>query len=298
MHILDKKKNPVVLALGYFDSVHVGHREVIKRAREEADRLGCKLVVFSFDGNLRAMITGEEQKFVFTTKEREKLLLSLGADEIYFAPVNKEFLSLTKEEFLDKINGLFEVKAYVSGSDYRFGKGALGNTEYLKEYASQRGQTVIIAKDVFSGGEKVSTSRIKKLLANGKIKKANSLLSLPYSVMGKVVHDRGVGKSLGYPTANLTLKKDRQPLKNGVYAGRVVFDGKEYLAVINYGARPTFNENNPVIEAHIIGFSNDIYDKGITVVFDNYIRDIKAFSSKEELVEQLKKDILTVEKSI
>ncbi len=290
MRILDNLR-PSVIALGYFDSVHVGHREVIRRAREEATKLNCQLVVFTFGGNLRAATTGEKQKYIYTPNEREKVLLSLGVDEVFFAPVNEEFLSLSKEEFLDKLNALYDIKCYVSGDDYRFGKGASGNVLDLNLYAYGREQKVVTVSPVDFEGERASTTRVKELLYSGEIEKANAQLGDNYFITGEVVHDRGVGKKLGYPTANVSLEEERQPLKRGVYAGRVKVDDKEFKTVINYGARPTFNENKAVIEAHILDFSGDIYGKIITVIFDEFIREIRAFSNEEELKSQLRKDV-------
>ncbi len=295
MRTLDKN-TPVLLALGYFDSLHVGHREVIKRAKSEAEKLNLYLVVFTFGGNLRAATTGEEQKFIYNAKEREKLMLSLGVDEVYFAPVDKDFLSLTKDEFLEKINALYNIKGYVSGSDYRFGKGASGNVEHLREYAERNGQKVVTVEEILFDGKKASTTWVKQLLYSGKIEMANALLGANFFIKGRVVKDRGVGKKLGFPTANITLQKERQPLKNGVYKGRVIVDDIERLAVINYGARPTFNQDNIVLEAHILDFEGNLYDKEITVIFDGFIREIITFKSEEELKLQLKKDVENVKK--
>ncbi len=291
MRISDSDRPSVVLALGYFDSVHVGHREVILTAKRVAEQLKSKIVVFTFDGNLRAFIGNNKKSFVFSSKERKKLLLSLGVDEVYFAPLTREFLSLTREEFLNFLNELYNVKAYVSGGDYCFGKGAEGNVDFLREYANYRGQTVITAPDVTCDGVKVSTTRLKEFLEKGDVKAVNKLLGFCYFVSGKVVHDRGVGRTLGYPTANVKVEKQKQTLKFGVYKGRVVVDGNEYLAVINYGNRPTFNDENVTLEGHLIGYSGDLYDKEITYIFDDFIREVKTFSSKEELVKQLEKDI-------
>lgn len=291
MRILDKDRQPVVLALGYFDSVHVGHREVILTAKRVAEQLKSKLVVFTFDGNLRAVIGKDKKSFVFSSKEREKLILSLGVDKVYFAPLTKEFLSLTKREFLNFLNELYNVKCYVSGSDYRFGKGAEGSVEYLREFAKEKKQKVITTPDVMCEGFKVSTTRVKEFLEKGDVKAVNKLLGTRYFVSGKVIHDRGVGRTLGYPTANVKVLKEKQTLRFGVYKGRVIVDGREYLAVINYGNRPTFNNENVVLEGHLIGYSGNLYDKEITFLFDDFIRDVKTFSSKEELIKQLEKDI-------
>ena len=292
----DKEKNSVVLALGYFDCVHLGHKEVILKAKLLSKQLNCKTVVFTFDGNLRAVISKDKQSFVFSSKEREKLIYSLGVDEVYFAPANKEFLSLSKREFLNVLNEKYNVRGYVSGADYRFGKNAEGNVEYLTEYAKGKNQTVITVNDVFCEDIKVSTTKVKEFISKGYIKSVNKLLGFSYFLTGKVVHDRAVGRTLGYPTANVEVVKDKQRLKFGVYKGRVLIDNKEYPSLVNYGTRPTFNDDKVVIEAHLLGYSGDLYDREITVLFDGFIREIKTFSSKEELINQLDKDIKKVEK--
>ena len=128
-------------------------------------------------------------------------------------------------------------------------------------------------------------------MQKGEIEKANKLLGKNYFVKGEVIHDRGVGKKLGYPTANLEIEEERQLLKNGVYSGWALVENEKYPAVINYGSRPTFNEEKVVVEAHLIGFSQNLYGKQLTIFFDNFIRDIKTFNSEKELKEQLKKDV-------
>lgn len=291
MRISGNKKS-VVLALGYFDSVHLGHKEVIGSAIEKAKTLNAKTVVFTFKGNLRAQIKKERETFVFTAKERESLILSLGVDEVFFAPISDDFLSLSATEFLDYINSIYDIKGYVSGRDYRFGKGANGGIKELEEYARKNGQEVLTVDDVNYNGKKISTTLIKELLSSGKVKKAKELLGFNYFVMGKVVKDRGVGRTIGFPTANIETDIERQSLKKGVYAGETIIDNKKYTAIINYGDRPTFNEKKAILEAHIIDFDGDIYGREVKIDFIEFIRDIKAFSSIEELKTQLKKDLI------
>ncbi len=281
---------PTVIALGYFDSVHLGHQRVIKQAKAFADANGCSLTVFTFLGNVKDVLCGRKESSVYLPTEREKIIKAFGADEIYFAPITKEFLSLDKKVFLDNLNQKFNIKGYVSGVDYTFGAFGKGNVEYLTEYARANNQKHIVVDTLSIDGQKVSTTLIKQLLENGEIKKANALLGRNYSISGVVKKDRQVGKKLGFPTANVILNNQKFSIKNGVYSGVVEVDKKPYKSIINYGARPTFNLEEKLVEAHLIGFDGNLYGKEIEVQFLDYIRDIKKFDSAEELIEQLNKD--------
>ncbi len=289
--MLDNKLTPVVIALGYFDSVHRGHQKVIKTAREQAKLIGAKTVVFTFKGNLKSAITGGDDKIVFTPEERAQFIKDAGADEIYFAPVTEKFLSMSKTEFLDFINGEFNIKGYVSGSDYRFGKGGQGSVSDIINYAREKDQFVVTADTLTESGEKVSTTLIKKCLSIGDIVKVNQLLGRAYSVSGTVFEDRKVGRKLGFPTVNIKIAKDKHPLKNGVYSGSIVLDDKEYKTLINYGARPTYSLCEKLVEAHILDYSGELYGKNITVCFSHFLREIVKFEDENGLKAQLLADL-------
>ncbi len=292
--MLDSNNKKTVISLGYFDSVHNGHRHVISTARQYADKMGAKLVVFTFGGNLKAVLRGDDEKTVYTPSERENLIKELGADEIYFAPVNFNFLSIGKLAFLNLLNRDYDVCCYVCGKDYRFGKFGKGNTDDIKRYASEKNQHVIVVDDVDYGGIKISTTRIKKLLESGDVESANHLLGKPYFISGKVFEDRKVGRELGFPTININIEQDKFRLKDGVYQGHLYLDGKKYKAVINYGARPTFNLDEKLIEAHIVDFDGYLYGKQITVFFDAFIREVQKFNDRKGLIEQLMLDCQAV----
>lgn len=281
---------PTVIALGYFDSVHLGHQMVIKRAKDIAQKSDMSLTVFTFFGNLKGAIGGQD-KCVFLTKEREKFLKNLGADEIYFAPVTKEFLQTDRKDFLDYLNQKYNIKYYVSGADYTFGAFGTGNTEYLTDYAIKNGQQHVIVDTFLMSNQKVSTTLVKSLLSKGDVKGAVALLGRNYSISGVVVKDRQVGTKLGFPTANIILDKDKFRLCDGVYVGKVIIDNKEYYAIINYGARPTFDLEKKLLEVHIIDFCGDLYGTEIEVLFLDYIRPIKKFDSVEDLKSQLQSDL-------
>ncbi|MBR2498945.1 MAG: riboflavin biosynthesis protein RibF [Clostridia bacterium] len=292
--MLDKQLEPVVIALGYFDSVHLGHQKVINNAQVLAKNKGAKVVVFTFKGNLKGVLNGEKEKTVFTWQEREKFIKDLGVDDIYFAPTNREFLSLSKKEFLDKLCSAYKVVGFVSGKDYRFGKFGEGGVSYLSEYAKDKGITYLIVDTLSTKSEKISTTLIKSLLSDGKIKEVNALLGRKYSITGEVFADRKVGRAIGYPTLNIKVDKDKHGLKDGVYFGDVTLDGIKYGAVINYGARPTYGLEEKLIEAHVIDFSGDLYGKTVTLFFNAFMREVKKFDSEEQLKEQLKADVKSV----
>ena len=281
---------PTVIALGYFDSVHLGHQMVIKRAKEIAQKNNMSLTVFTFYGNLKGAIGGQD-KCVFLSHEREKFLKDLGVDEIYFAPVTKEFLQTDKKDFLDYLNIKYNIKYYVSGVDYTFGAFGKGNTEYLTDYAIKNGQQHVIVDTFLMSNQKVSTTLVKSLLSLGDVKGANALLGRNYSISGVVVKDRQVGTSLGFPTANILLDKDKFCICDGVYLGKVIIDNKDYYAIINYGARPTFDLEQKLLEVHIVDFCGYLYGKELEVFFVDYIRPIKKFESALELKKQLQSDL-------
>ncbi|MBQ7339615.1 MAG: riboflavin biosynthesis protein RibF [Clostridia bacterium] len=280
----------VVIALGYFDSVHVGHREVIKRAKTLAEKLNSRLVVFTFSGNLKAVLNGEEERCIYSSKEREILLKELGVSEIYFAPTDLDFLSLGKLAFLNKLNRLYNISGYVCGRDYKFGRFAKGSAIDLERYANSKGQELEIVDFVNFDNEKVSTSIIKKLISQGEIEKVNVLLGKNFFILGEVFKDRGIGSELGFPTVNIKISPQKQMIKSGVYAGKVKFDGKIYKALINVGGRPTFNLEERLIEAHLIDFDGDLYGKTLIVEFDKFIRELVKFDKPEKLKEQIEKD--------
>ena len=290
----DSIKKRVVIALGYFDSVHRGHKKVIERAVLEAQKKQANTVVFTFKDNLKAVLFGEKEKVVYTALERGVFIKALGVDEIYFAPASLEFLSMDKSKFLDALNEKFDIISYVSGEDYRFGKGGDGDVDFIERYAKEHGQTVTVVQTLNFEQGKISTTIIKEFLTKGEVQKANALLGRAYSITGEVFRDREVGSKLGFPTVNIKIDRDKHSLKNGVYFGKIAVDGKVYKAIINYGARPTFNLDEKLIEAHIIDFDGELYGRTLTVCFEMFLRDIKKFNNQEELKNQLKKDLIAV----
>lgn len=283
------EKTACVMALGYFDSVHKGHKKVIAAAKELAEALGVKTGVFTFGGDLASRFH-KAGGMVFTLAEREKLLYEAGADFVYAAACSDEFLSLDKREFLAFLTEKFDIRAFVCGFDYTFGRNGAGNAAFLREFSRAHKINAVIVPEMREDNVKISTTEIKKRLAAGDVEGANALLGNAYFVTGTVVKDRGVGHSIGFPTVNLYPAAEKFPLKNAVYGGHVFVNGAKYNAIVNYGTRPTFGLGAPLTEAHLIGFDGDLYGKEIAVYFDFFLREIKKFESVNELKKQLETD--------
>lgn len=281
---------PCLLALGCFDALHKGHTELLKKAKLQSKINGLDLGVMLFTD-------GKGGRQVYTFEERIALLEAYNVKFIYKIDFTEEFKKTTAEEFLKVIDSKINIKGLISGKDFRFGAGAKGKASTLKSYAAdeENGVWYTAVKDVMYGDEKISTTLIKSMIESGAIDVANELLGRDYSVTGKVVKgsERG-GKLIGYPTVNIAYPPNKVEVKKGVYAVTCRTADGVYKGIANYGARPTFGEENPVLETYLDGFDGDLYGQDITIEFCKYIRDIQKFESAEALREQLDKDILII----
>ena len=275
-----------VLALGYFDSLHLGHGKLISAAVKFAAENNASVTVATFeDGFLR--LVGRDEKEVFLLRERKPILAKMGVDDVCVFPADKEFLSQSKEQFCRRIRDIGPSAVFV-GADYRFGKNAAGDAEYLKNNLG----IPTFAVDIFTvDGKKASTSTVRELIKKGEIEQANILLTVPYFISGNVVEGRRDGRRMNLPTVNITPEEEKLLPREGVYAATVNAEGKEYLAVLNVGGHPTFFDDKINVEAHIINFNGDLYGQNVSVYPHNYLREIKKFNDKEDLKEQIEKDI-------
>lgn len=280
---------PCLLVLGCFDSIHVGHRELLKKAKLQAKINGLDLGVMTF-------VNGKGDKQVYTFEERKELLEKFNVKFVYAIDFNAEFKKITALEFLEKAESQLNVKAYMSGKDFRFGAGAKGKSATLKKYAEddENGVWYMPVKEVVLGEEKVSTTAVKEMLANGDIEGANTLLGENFFVVGKVVSGAGRGATMGFPTINVSYDENKFEIKHGVYKVSCAFDNQTYVGIANFGARPTFEEDSCVLEVYLDGFEGDLYDKQIKVEFEKYIRDIVKFDSEQALVDQIRNDLNSI----
>lgn len=267
------------MLLGGFDGMHLGHRKLLEKAKSYGLPVGVMTIV-----------GGKDTENLFTFAERERIFRRLGIDFVFELPFS-EIKPLSPDEFLALLCKEFSPKAFVCGEDFRFGKGAAGTSAMLKESTRVR---VDVESLVAINGEKVSTTAIKEALSLGDLKRANTLLGEAFFLLGEVVLGRKIGRTLGFPTANIVYPNGKYPLKKGVYETRVEVDGVTYKGVTNYGARPTFLDERVLTETYVDGFSGDLYGKTLEVRFIRFLREIKKFDGTEALQRQLQEDIRRV----
>ena len=271
-----------VMLLGGFDGLHIGHRTLLTCAQ----KYGLPVGVMSIVG-------GKDEKSLFTFAEREDVFLRAGADFVFELPFCK-IKNLSPESFISLLEKEFFPKVFVCGEDFRFGSGASGNVETLK---SMGHVCVEVCPQVKIDEKKISSTMVKEYLSKGDVCMAKTLLGEEFFLLGEVFRDRGVGKTLGFPTANVRYAKEKFPLKIGVYETRVIVDGKTYTGITNYGARPTFDNTDVLTETYLDGFSGDLYGKTIKISFVRFMREVQKFEGKDKLIEQLQSDIRSVRKA-
>ena len=277
-----------VIALGFFDGVHLGHREILKRAVSEAKKLSLPSAVFTFSSE-NENIKGEGR--IYSTKEKLALLSEFGVDEVIISDFDA-LKSISADDFICEILvGELGCAIALSGKDFRFGNGALGDTELLAAALKKEGALLICPDEVRADGEKISSSRIKKLLISGDVKKANELLGRPYSLSSEVKKGLGLGKSFGFPTVNTEIEKGLVSLRAGVYKCEVKIGKKKYNAIANVGTCPTVSDREKHTETYIIDFTGDLYGEKIVISFLDFIREEKKFETVEQLQKQIKLDI-------
>lgn len=288
----DIDNSPKVVTLGNFDGVHIGHKELINRAVELGLQKNLPTYVLSFYPHPRLFFK-EDLKYINTLEEKNKNIRQLGANALLVVEFNKEIAELTKDSFVEEILvKKMNAKVIVVGFDFVFGKNRGGNVETLKESAALYDIEVHIIPPVKVDGERVSSTLIRDSFEKGHVEKAKKLLGYSPEISGKVVKGKQIGRTIGFPTANIDYDKEQLLLGNGVYDVEISIKGNKYSGIANIGVKPTVKEDKLVeIEVHIINFSEDIYGEEVVVRFIKKIREEMKFTSLNELKDQIKKDI-------
>lgn len=274
----------ITMCLGYFDGVHLGHRQIIHKAVREGE---YDLGILTFDVPVSSLLENNKSKEVLTSlTDRFHIIDRLGVDYYFILHIDKDFLNMEPLEFIEMLKKLNVKEIYV-GEDYRFGKDRKGDITLLKKYFPTE-----VIKLLKYEGKKISSQEIINLLKEGKVAKANSLLGQNYSISGTVVEGRHNGEKLGIRTANVKPSINYVLPRFGVYKVIAYIEGVPHLAIANVGVHPTIvKEEEPLIEVHIPNYENEDYGKSIMVEFLEFIRPEKTFKSAEELVKQVKDDI-------
>lgn len=293
-HNLVKSDLPsIVLALGYFDGVHLGHQDVILEAKRLADEKGLKSAVMTFDPH-PSVVLGKNEKhvhYITPLDEKIRILNEMGIDYLFIIHFTAEFANLLPQEFVDQYIIGLNAKHVVAGFDFTYGRMGKGTMETIPFHSRQQFSFTIVQKYT-NGGEKVSSTRIRKLLKEGKMAELQPLMGRHYTTSGIVVHGDKRGRTIGFPTANVDINDQYILPPLGVYAVRIEVLGQWYQGVCNVGYKPTFNReaDRPSIEVHIFHFDQDIYGEKVTVEWHLYLRKEQKFSGIEELVRQIEKD--------
>jgi riboflavin kinase/FMN adenylyltransferase len=293
-----KNKKPIVLTIGVFDGVHLGHQALLRETARLAKKLKAVPGALTFqDHPVHVLKGGSRIPFLLPRLETFKILKKKGAREVRALQFTKAFSQKTPEQFVQWLETKGRVKGIVVGANFRFGQGAQGDVKLLTALGQKYGFEVKTVKPVMVEGQVVSSSRIRALLAEGKTALANRMLGRPYSIEGQVVHGKHLGHKIGFPTANLHAIQNFLP-KDGVYACAVQLGSKFYRAGMNLGKRPTFQEDDHhrQAEVHLLHYYGQLYGKRMKVRLVNYLRPEKKFPSSGALVKQIKKDLKQVQR--
>lgn len=279
------------VAVGNFDGVHLGHARIVERLRAAARRLGGPAVVFTFDPHPVRLLRPEQCPPPLTWTDRKaELLEALGIDGLVVYPTDTPFLSLTAREFFERvIRGRLDARGMVEGRNFFFGHDRQGNIETLRQFTGEAGMELEIVEPVVMGGQPVSSSRVRRLVANGDVAAARAMLTQPYRIRGLVTHGAARGAQIGFPTANVEAIDTLLPAQ-GVYAGRA-YAGGTWPAAINIGPNPTFGESAVKVEAHLAGFHGSLYGQVLEVDFLARLREIQTFANVAALKQQLNSDV-------
>lgn len=273
-----------VATIGFFDGVHTGHRYLISRLREEAARRGLDSAILTFEQHPETILCGTPKPLLTTFEERTALLKAEGVTEIFcfnFSVIQM----MTAEEFMRILVGNCGVSVLLMGYDHHFGSDHLASFADYQAAAARVGLTILPIEQAPEGD--VSSSKIRRALQRGAIESANIMLGYPYTLTGTVVHGRGLGRTIGFPTANIALPADKILPANGVYA--VEADGMP--ALLNIGTNPTVGDNAITLEVHIPDFVGDLYDQQLSIRLLRFIREEKRFDSLDALKDQIRQDL-------
>lgn len=281
----------VALAIGNFDGFHVGHQAVISCMQEKARNMGLETAVLIFEPQPMEFFGRKVPARLFNIRDKLRVFRAFGIDNVFCISFNKKFADLNDEEFVKVLKEQMDVKSVTVGTPFNFGKGGAYSFENLAMRCQEQGIECSSVGKVEEQGVRISSTLIRGLVEQGDFVTVQKYLGRPYSISGRVVHGNAIGRTLGFPTANINLNRRICPLK-GVYAVKVTCPFGVFNGVANVGYRPTITIEtlHSLLEVHILNFSGDLYGKEIEVAFKHKIRDEMKFSGLDQLVKQIAAD--------
>ncbi len=313
-----KMDTPCVLTVGKFESVHLGHQKLFSEVLRLSKELNLPSGAVTFDPHPNMLFGSPDYRPLFTAAERAYIMEGLGLDYMLVFPFDAAFAAQSPEEFCAKLFNNLNAAAVVVGEGFRFGKNGAGTPEILRREAARHSaahkhtgtndihdasrqnmaRVLVIPHQSTDGGEKVSTSDIRKLITNRELEKAAEVMGFPFFIMGTVTHGKQIGRTMGFPTVNLLTARDKLLPPDGVYATRTFLGDKSFRSITNIGVRPTVQQTtlpgetaSRTVESFLIGFNGDLYNTSLRTEFLRFIRPEKKFANIDELRAQITKDI-------
>lgn len=287
---IDTVKESVV-TIGNFDGLHRGHQVLIKKATEYAKANNVISIVFTFKNHPVNYFRPNSVKNIITNEEKVKILKSMGVDCVINIPFDEYMTKMSGYDFIKEILlDTLGAKKIIVGHDFTFARNKEGNIKLLQELSQQYGFSLEIVKPIKLDDIRISSTYIRKLISDGNVEDVYKYLDRNYKLSGDVIHSKKLGRTIGFPTANISINENMIVPKVGIYATKVYVNGEIYYGATNVGYNPTVNGDNLSIETNILEFNEDIYGKVITIEFLERIRDEKRFNGIEDLKSQLQKD--------
>jgi riboflavin kinase/FMN adenylyltransferase len=292
LHNLRPEHRGGVATIGNFDGVHRGHQAVIAQLTREAEKFGCIKTVITFEPLPQEFFQGEAAPARLTTlRERLAAFADLGVEQLLCLPFDNRLASMAPDEFIDRIliKGL-AIRSLVVGDDFRFGRKREGDFTLLQQAGKTANFTVYDTNTCSEGGDRISSSRVRQMLAEGDLTGAEQLLGRPFSMSGTVIHGDKRGREIGFPTANIQVKRRRSPLR-GIFVVEVHgVGGQPHPGVCSIGTRPTVNYRGFLMEIHLLDFAGDLYGRHLKVTCLKKLRDEEKFASVEAMTRQIERD--------
>ncbi|MCI6692797.1 MAG: bifunctional riboflavin kinase/FAD synthetase [Clostridium sp.] len=289
--IMDNKESDNYVALGSFDGLHYGHLSLVRKTVEVAREKNGKSMVFTYKNHPKTIVKPDSvPKLIMDLDTKLEYLEEENVDIVVLRSFTKEFMSMEAENFIKLLCEDYNVKGIVVGFNFRFGHKNLGNVDVLKNLQKKYGYKLYIMDPYTYKGNAISSTRIRNCILEGEVKEATNMLSKPYSIKGKVIHGRHIGRTIGFPTANLEFNEKMVIPGKGVYYTNVKYKDRVFKGITSVGNNPTVNGKELTIETFILNFDKMIYDEELKVYFIEKIRGEMKFDSIDKLVAQIKKD--------
>ena len=285
-------ERPSVVTIGVFDGIHRGHQALIRRLVKDAHAAGRLAVAITFFPHPDILLRGLQGRYyLHTPQEKAELLGELGIDAVLTLAFNDELRHVRAADFVDALVDRLQLASLWVGADFAMGYQREGNVDFLRAQGLAKGFDIEVVELVLVDGEVISSTAIRQALEAGQVEQARDWLGRGYSVTGEIIHGEKRGRSIGIPTANVSVWSEKVIPANGVYAGWATLGDERFMAMTNVGVRPTFDGQGVTVEAHLLDFNREIYGETLTVSFETRLREEKRFNGIQELIAQIHADI-------